>query len=338
MITMLSYGAGQDSWALLLRYVYDRVFRATYAPGRYIVAMADTLTEHPHTYEHVAYTREFCAKHGIEFHVVHPNLGFHGKGWENGVIGQLEEKSTITSVAFPSAACTANAKIAPIYAWFDDLLGREYGYPHGHGKPALKQWAIEHGTKIQMQIGFSVGEEGRAGISKSLQEAFAFACAERNSDPKWMQDAINKVYPLIDLGLDRTGAQDYARSVGEIVPWPSACWSCHWKSDADVLWTQLAYPDLFARWAAAEAQKLAAWGDPEFRRARQRNFQPNETFKNSPVGGRFWKDGRPIVLTDRAADARRELAKAGLVSDVDLVAYLGERRMRDGHGVKSKAA
>lgn len=339
-LTLLSYGAGQDSWALLLAYVFDEEFRKQYAPGRFVVAMSDTGAEHPHTYEHVEYTKQFCQRHGIEFHFITTDMGYHTGDWANGgLLGMYEAKSVIGSAAFPMSSCTASLKISPLYKWFNEWVAHQYGFEAGNNKEALKSFAAAYG-KIRVLIGFAKGEEGRAGRATTLQEAFDFACDEKHSsDPQWMQIAIDKQFPLIDLGYDRDACQAYALAHNEIVPYPSACTACHWKSAYDILWTRLVYPEHYLRWRNAELQKLKAWADPEFRRQRQKHkFQPDEVFKNSPVSGKFNKDGSPILLDQRADEADRELEKMGLHSKEEKIAWLDYRRKHEGHGVKSKAA
>jgi hypothetical protein len=337
--TVLSYGAGQDSWALLLMYVYDRAFREAYAPGEFLVAMSDTGAEHPETLDFVAYTRTFCAKHGIEFTHITPDLGFHTGDWRGGLFGMFEAKSTITSQAFPMSSCTASLKIVPFYAWLNDRMARLYGYNPAL-KNGLKSYKRSFGEEIDVLIGFAVGEESRAGLSSNSAslKLFDLTALAPSSDPAWMQESIRKRYPLIDLGFDRAACRDYAGSLDQPVPSPSNCVGCHWKSDADVLWTLLKYPDLFSRWEAAEARKLAAWGDPEFRRARQRTFQPDGEFKNLPVGGRLDANGEPILLRQRAERARTLFLQDGDMTPEAMLAMLDDRRMKEGHGVRSRAA
>lgn len=51
-LTVLSYGGGQDSTALILKVIHDESFRAKYIPGDFIVVMADTGNEHKETIEY----------------------------------------------------------------------------------------------------------------------------------------------------------------------------------------------------------------------------------------------------------------------------------------------
>lgn len=52
MLTILSFGAGQDSTALLYKIILDKDFRNEYAPNDLVVIMADTKNEHDKTIAH----------------------------------------------------------------------------------------------------------------------------------------------------------------------------------------------------------------------------------------------------------------------------------------------
>lgn len=330
----LSYGGGQDSTALAFLYIYDADFRREYAPGEYVVAMSCTGAEHPDTAEYVQYMKGIFDKYGIEFVHITPDLGYHTGHWREGLFGQLEATSTCTSASFPNVSCTDSLKIAPWYKWYNDYTGARHGLPTAD-KKALKRSAQQFG-KAHVQIGFAKGEESRAGIADSLQLAFELASdelAKKSSDPMWFQESIQRRFPLIELGMDRKACQDYIAKRGHPIPPPSLCIGCHWKSDELVLWTKLRHPLAFARWEAIEAAKLIRWDDEDFRRARQRRFVPDEDFLNRSVGGRFTKAGHPIVLEDRAQNARRKLAH---LNDAQLLMYLDEQRFWNGNPNRSR--
>ena len=80
-LTVLSFGGGQDSTALLELYINDPTFRERYAPQDFVVVMSDTGDEFPETYSHVAKVRERCANHGIEFHFLTADQGWHRGDW-----------------------------------------------------------------------------------------------------------------------------------------------------------------------------------------------------------------------------------------------------------------
>lgn len=336
-LTVLSFGAGQDSWALAVAYAQDPAFRERYCRGRLLILMSDTGSEHDDTYAFVDYAAAFFREHGMEFHFIRPDMGYHTGAWRGGLEGMYESLQAIGSRAFPLSSCTSMLKIRPLYAFLDNWIGRNYGIA-GTRKTPIKTFAKTYG-KIDVLIGFSKGEESRAGIATDLQTAFTFAAQERSTDPPWMRDSIRKRYPLIEMGMTRADCQEYVRVRGLPVPGPSNCTFCHWKSDADCAWTRLKYPAAFARWVRLEERKLAAWSDPEFRRSRQRVFTPDEDFVNQPVSGRFHGDGRPILLSERADAAERDLeTRLGLHTPEAKLAYLDAQRHLHGHGVRSRAA
>jgi hypothetical protein len=49
-LLVLSYGIGQESWALLVKWVEDPEFRAKYPTKRFLEASAETGNEHDETY------------------------------------------------------------------------------------------------------------------------------------------------------------------------------------------------------------------------------------------------------------------------------------------------
>lgn len=188
MLTVLSYGGGQDSTALLYKYVCDGTFRNTYAPGRFLVIMADTGDEHAHTYEHVEFTKKFCLENGIEFIFLTSDMGFHTGDWQN-LRNFYRLKKAVGSKCFPKI-CTDRLKLQPIYRFLESWLEREYGYVAGR-KAGFKQFAARHG-KIKMLIGIAEGEEKRVkGKGKGKNAA------------KWYKQSIEIHYPLIDTGMEQ---------------------------------------------------------------------------------------------------------------------------------------
>src|SRR5262252_1824760 len=92
-LTILSFGAGQDSTAIFFKLIYDAAFRAQYAPGKLLVIMADTQDEHPDTYAHVEVIKRIAGEHGIEFVHLTSDMGYHTTGWDNGLRGQFRRNN-----------------------------------------------------------------------------------------------------------------------------------------------------------------------------------------------------------------------------------------------------
>lgn len=243
-LTMLSYGAGQDSYALLLKYIHDPLFRATYCPGRFIVVMADTGDEHPATYAHITYTKKLCKKHGIEFYFITSDMGFHPRTWQS-LRGQLKANNTILSKTFiRNGSCTDNLKIKPIYNFLGDYIIKKYRLDRDGAKMIRKKeyyrFARIYG-KINVLLGISRGEESRVSAEFSV---------------KWMKKTLTKSYPLISMGMNREDCQNYIRSVNEVVPPPSNCVLCPWMNKKELLWLWRFLPESFKDWCTMEEAKL----------------------------------------------------------------------------------
>ncbi len=290
-LTVLSYGCGQDSWTLLLKYVHDEDFRSQYAPGKFLVVMADTNDEHPRTLEHLEYTKTFCSDHNIEFVHITADMGHHLDTWL-GLREFYNRTTTVGSKAYPKT-CTDKLKLRPIYDFLETWISKNYGYPKGR-KAAFKAFAQDYG-KINMLIGIAKGEEKR--------------CADPTKDTmKWRKESIKTLYPLINLGLDRQGCQEYMKSLNEVVPPPSNCVLCPFMNDVELLWLYRFMPDHFEDWVRIERNKMTKWahlGD-----------------KNLGVWG---KKTLPEVLAEA-------IEKHGHMTNTDLEDY----KMSHGHCVMSK--
>jgi hypothetical protein len=254
-LVLLSWGGGQDSSALLELYIKDQSFRKRFAPGRFLVVMAATGDEHPETNAHVQNTIVRCKELGVEFVHITGDMGFHTGDWAQGLHGQWRAHNTIGSASYP-ASCSASLKIEPIYKYLEYWIEREYGFKAGR-KKGLRQFVEKFG-KIRVLIGIAKGEEKRvAKAAKPL--TFDFIEPVKDSTPKWMTYCIDRVYPLIELGLDRAGCQAYLRSQDAHVPPPSNCIKCAYKSKQEVLWTKRFLPVEFAEWVELETNKRAHW-------------------------------------------------------------------------------
>ena len=86
MITVLSFGGGQDSTAILLKIIYDKDFREKYVKGKLLVLMANTFNEHPKTYIHVAKIKKLCEKNNIFFELIDLK-GYTSEIWAKGKNG-----------------------------------------------------------------------------------------------------------------------------------------------------------------------------------------------------------------------------------------------------------
>lgn len=256
ILTILSFGGGQDSTALLELYFRDNAFRERYAPGRFLVVMSDTGDEHPHTREHVERIRRRCRENGVEFHLLTPDLGFHVPSWPDLITPQTRKpggKYKTTLCQLGTKTCTLQLKIGPIYKFLDEWININYGYGlkvrkgRGCGKKAIKRLAAD-GGEIRVLIGFAAGEESRAEKSRRREA--------RDAEGKSFWRHIRREFPLIDLGMDREACQKYLDETTGFVPYPSNCMRCPYQSPEELLWLKVHYPKEFQEWVEIEAAKI----------------------------------------------------------------------------------
>jgi 3'-phosphoadenosine 5'-phosphosulfate sulfotransferase (PAPS reductase)/FAD synthetase len=235
-LVVLSYGAGQDSTALLLMALYDKAFRNKYiGDRRFIVITSDTGNEHPETYKYIEYISK---KVDAEFYFLTKGLGFHSESWPD-LKSFYRRTGTVGSKAFPKT-CTDNLKIKVIYRFLEYWIEGNYRIT-GDRKAGIKAFAEKYG-KITVILGIAADETKRA--------------TGNNVGPEWMKYSINKVYPLIDLGMNRADCQDYIRSKGFKVPFPSNCMICPFMSDIELVWLYKFYPSEYKQWVEIERAKL----------------------------------------------------------------------------------
>lgn len=242
-LTVLSFGGGQDSTAILQMLLADPALRRRFAPGDLVVAMADTGDELPETLVHVAAMRQRCAAAGIPFVWITPELGFHSESWQS-LTGFYRRHSAIGSKAFPKT-CTDRLKIQPFYRWLEHHLVTHYGVAGGH-KRGLRAFTALHG-RVRVLIGIGAEEAARR--------------IPKQDGPAWMRDCIEKAYPLVELGMSRADCIAYLREQGQAVPMPSNCMRCHFASRKELLWLATEHPQAYGEWVELEAAKLAKHAD-----------------------------------------------------------------------------
>ena len=238
-LTILSFGAGQDSTTILHRIISDPGFTQAYVRGALYVVFSDTGNEHPETYTHLVEVRQLCSDHKIPFIWITPEMGYHAPGWQS--LQHHYETYDVIMMVSGRKSCTDQLKIRPIYKWLNDLVAQWTGYD-SYRKKALIQYAGELG-KVRVLLGIAKGEESRvAGASEK--------------EPKWQQRSVEKVYPLIEIGLDRNGCQKDLESRGQKVPLPSNCMMCPFMSKQELLWLYRNHSETFWYWVDRENAKV----------------------------------------------------------------------------------
>jgi hypothetical protein len=256
-ITLLSFGGGQDSTAILYKIIYDQDFRDRWVKGKLLVVMANTLNEHPETYIHVQEVKELCIEHNIEFYLL--GMDYTTGDWKEGVVGYYEAGDRIGSVTF-GKTCTVRLKIDPIYRFLNDWITMRFGitgeniniiegritakgkpYKKLRENPAIREFGHTHG-KINVLIGIAKEEEDR--LAKDIDE------------PDHYQFWTRKYYPLVVEGMDRKACQDFIASTGNSVPIPSACIVCHYMNAEELIYISRFQPEWWEKWVELERNKI----------------------------------------------------------------------------------
>jgi 3'-phosphoadenosine 5'-phosphosulfate sulfotransferase (PAPS reductase)/FAD synthetase len=242
-ITVLSFGGGQDSTALLVLFLFDAIFRAKYAPGLLVVVFSDTGNEHPQTYTHLERMKALCAGRGdVVFLHLTPGDPYHLNSWPS-LNEHHDRLATIGSQAYPKT-CTDNLKVAPVYKALDDFIGSRMfdGYDFTTSKKrALHAYGQLFG-RLRVVLGIAKGEEKRV--------------ATGETGKLWFDTNVLRVYPLIEEGLDRAACQRVIAGFGVEVPMPSNCMRCPFLSKVELLWLWRQHPEEVLSWAAQERAKL----------------------------------------------------------------------------------
>lgn len=266
-LTVLSFGGGQDSTAILLKAIKDRSFRKKYAPNHLIVVMSDTGNEHDYTYEHVHNMEKMCKKYLIPFFFLTSDKGYHTPAWMDLIEPQDRKKGSpfvSTMVQTGTKSCTDKLKLVPIYKFLDRYINEKYDYGFkvmkngGCDKRAIKRYYEEYGH-LRVLIGFAKGEEKRAIKSIQLQESQReqhINAIAKGKAGNW-QHIIERIFPLIDEEMDRKACVNFIEKTIGYEVMPSNCMLCPYQSPAELLWLAKNHPDMWKKWVKIEKNKLA---------------------------------------------------------------------------------
>lgn len=296
---------------MLLLAIFDAKFRARFVKGDLICVHSDTQAEYPETYSFIEESRELCKAWDIPFFHLTADKGYHSPKWSSGLIRQMERLGIVFSRNMKS--CSHGLKIAPIYNFADEFIGQRYGFPYGR-KRGLYNYTKAYG-RLNVWIGYTAGEERRAARAEGVEQtAFGFVKKPKKRHDKWMDECVERVYPLIELGWDRERCQQYIRECGVTsLPYPSLCRFCPHSSPELILRLAMTAPDDFALWQRLEDEKI------------RRN------------AGRFDDKGIPIAnhgvhpgvrLSDTVAMTREKYRH---LNDAQLRSFLDNFRMNHGH-------
>ncbi|MGA6117457.1 hypothetical protein [Sphingobacterium anhuiense] len=261
-LTILSFGAGQDSSFILYMIISFRWFRDTYVKGKLIVIFSDTGNEFSHTYDHILYIQKLCNEHDIEFYFLSKSP-YHPRTWKS-LRSQFERNDGIISIT-GGKPCTDNLKIKPIYNFLDHYIAQEYyNYKSDvipKGKKFIKKFSQDYG-KIRMIIGIAYGEERRVmKTSKKIMKRMQRVIGEKWSHPipLWFRMGIEKCYCLIEESIARWDIHDQTEGMGFNLPFPSNCKMCPYTTKQELLWLYRFDPLEYYMWVYHERMKLIKW-------------------------------------------------------------------------------
>jgi hypothetical protein len=248
-LTVLSFGAGQDTIYLVDRLLYDKEFWQKHIKGRLIIVGSDTGDEHPHTYIAVEYARKAAENMGVHFAWITPDMGFHSPTWKS-LTGQYKRNNNCGSAAFRQT-CTDNLKVKVVDRYVEWYIGKHYLSLNGEwldnrymGSRKSNYYAFaEKFGYIRLILGFAAKEESRIANGNKF-------------DPAWKKAVIRRYYPLIIDGTDRQDAINYNEYNISLKIWPSNCMRCFYSSDQEILWLYRNYPAKFQEWVLIERAKL----------------------------------------------------------------------------------
>lgn len=234
-------GGGQDSIAILYMAAWRPGFREKYiGDNDMLTVMSDTGNEHQETYDYVRKNvPDVCKVAKSDWQLITPDMGYHATNWES-LQGYFTHYTAIASKAYPKS-CTDKLKLVPIYRFLEDYLGKKYGVKTGR-KRGLYEY-VERFGKLKVMIGITAEEAKRR-------------VGDRSGEPIWSQKCIDKVYPLVDLGLTRHDCQEIIRSYGREVPLPSNCMMCPFVSPVELLWLWTFRREEYDKWVVFEQKKL----------------------------------------------------------------------------------
>jgi hypothetical protein len=241
MMTIFSFGLGQESLTLLYKLGTDTGFYVKHVQGKLLVVGSDTGNEHPHTYAILPMVKAFCAVHNIEFKWVTSDMGYHPRTWKS-LTYQYRLNSSIGSAAFRQS-CTDNLKVKVVDNYVEGWLMKNHF--NVTRKRAYRRYAERYG-KFRLILGFAKGEESRTENGNKY-------------DPVWKKATVLRHYPLLEEGLDRQECIHINRQAWHMEIWPSNCMICFYQSDQEVLWLYRNYPQVFRDWVDMETAKLGKY-------------------------------------------------------------------------------
>lgn len=259
-IHIFSHGLGTDT-CTLIKLAYDfRRWRAVIFPEgyRHIVIFSDLGLEYPETYAQIDDQAFMVRAMGFEFVHLKPSDGFHPNYVNTKTaapsIDAWWKNAQCIGMTSGDKRCTDRWKVQPIWDYVSDLCERELGIEvnrPSNRKRGLVEYAQQVGDFL-LTIGFAKGEESRMNKTEKLF----------GSAGGWKK-YVDRAYPLIALGMDRTDCNQYWEKQDLEPPRPSNCMFCFFQSPYELVSLKKNYPDRWIQWTEIEKIKLRANADKE---------------------------------------------------------------------------
>jgi hypothetical protein len=100
---------------------------------------------------------------------------------------------------------------------------------------------------------------------------------------------IGRVYPLVDLNIDRAGCAEIIRAAGLCVPAKSGCWCCPYMRVGEVVELARTYPEHFERIAHLELAATDTHGPCP-------DGSPRTQWHDKPAS--YWRERAALPVTD----------------------------------------
>lgn len=227
MITIVSYGGGTNSTAMLIG------LRERGEPVDYIT-FADTGCEQQYTYEHMNVVNDWLLSNGMpSITVVKPTQPQMVK--DGSLFNESVRLGTLPSKAYGNGSCSMKWKVEP-----QNVFNRKLA----------KKLGIEL-SDITRLIGYDAGEPKRYERAIALQHKQL--CKQR--------------FPLIEWDWDRDDCIVAIKRAGLPLPGKSSCFMCPSMKKAEILRLREQYPDIFASVIEMERRAMAGEGQADASRS-----------------------------------------------------------------------
>lgn len=212
-----NFGGGVDSTAMLVEMMWREI-----VPD--FVVFADTGSEKPETYAHVATFSAWLVDNGMPpvtmVRRAKSRPSKTGPGYST-IEGNCLQNKTLPSLAFGRKSCSSKWKAQPMDAWLE--------------RQTLIRAARARGVKPVKLIGYDCGPaDSRRAVNKSGDAKFIYR------------------YPLREWGWDRERCIAEIRRAGLEPPIKSACYFCPASKKPELLALSAQHRDLFERALALE--------------------------------------------------------------------------------------